>query len=55
MDGAILVAKTKALIRCAVNAQLICVFVFAHADCWFSGAAFHIRGNNFPWQQVYIS
>ena len=25
------VAKTKALISCAVTAQLICVFVFAYA------------------------
>ena len=29
-------AKTKALISCAVTAQLICTFVFAQADCWFS-------------------
>ena len=28
--------KTKALISCAVTAQLICVFVFAYANCWFS-------------------
>ena len=27
------VAKTKALISCAVTAQLICAFVFAYADC----------------------
>ena len=32
------VAKTKALIGCAVTAQLICVFVFAYANCWFSHA-----------------
>ena len=30
------VAKTKALISFAVTAKLICVFVFAYADCWFS-------------------
>ena len=30
------VAKTKALISCAVTAQLICTFVFAYADRWFS-------------------
>ena len=30
------VAKTKALISIAVTAKLICVFVFAYADCWFS-------------------
>ena len=35
----ILVAKTKALISCAVTAQLICGFVFAYADFWFSDAA----------------
>ena len=29
-------AKTKALISCAVTAQLICAFAFAYADCWFS-------------------
>ena len=34
-------AKTKALISCAVTAQLISAFVFTYADCWFSGAAFH--------------
>ena len=27
-------AKTKALISCAVTAQLICVFVFAYAKSW---------------------
>ena len=32
------VAKTKALISYAITAQLICVFVFAHTDFWFSGA-----------------
>ena len=30
------VAKTKALISFAVTAKLICAFVFAYADCWFS-------------------
>ena len=30
------VAKTKALISFAVTAKLICVFVFAYVDCWFS-------------------
>ena len=38
----ILVAKTKALISCAVTAQLICVFVFANAKNWFSNDAAHI-------------
>ena len=31
-------AKTKTQISCAVTAQLICVFVFAHANPWFSHA-----------------
>ena len=35
-------AKTKALISCAVTAQLTCVFVFAYAKCWFSHAKVHI-------------
>ena len=30
------VAKTKALISCAVTAQLLCVFVFAYAKSRFS-------------------
>ena len=33
------VVKTKALISFAVTAKLICTFVFACADCWFSYAA----------------
>ena len=33
------VAKTKALISFSVTAKLICAFVFAYADCWFSHAA----------------
>ena len=32
-------AKTKALISFAVTAKLVCAFVFAYADCWFSHAA----------------
>ena len=36
MDFTIPMAKTKALISCAVNAQLICVFVFAYAKIRFS-------------------
>ena len=35
------VAKTKALISFAVTAKLICAFVFAYADCWFSHEAAH--------------
>ena len=39
-DCTIPVAKTKALI--SFTAKLICVFVFAYADCWFSHVAAHI-------------
>ena len=39
------VAKTKALISFAVTAKLICVFVFAYADCWFSHEAAHLMLN----------
>ena len=35
------VAKTKALVNCAVIAQLICDFVFAYACRLFSHAAAH--------------
>ena len=42
MKCTILVAKTKALINFAVTAKLICVFVFAYADCWFSKEAAHL-------------
>ena len=37
------VAKTKALISCAVTAQLICAFVFGEAKIWFSHDEAHIR------------
>ena len=36
-------AKTKALISCAVTAQLIYVFVFAYANRWFSHAKADIK------------
>ena len=36
------VAKTKTLISFAVTAKLICVFVFAYADRWFSHEAAHM-------------
>ena len=35
------VVKTKALISFAVTAKLICAFVFANANCWFSHAKAH--------------
>ena len=41
-DCTIPAAKTKVLISCAVTVQLICVFVFAYANCWFSHAAAQI-------------
>ena len=34
--------KTKALISFAVTAKLICAFVFAYEDCWFSHVAAHL-------------
>ena len=36
------VAKTKALISCAVTAQLICAFVFAYAKSRFSQNEAHV-------------
>ena len=35
-------AKTKALISCAIFG-----FVFAYADCWFTGAASHLSSIDF--------
>ena len=32
-----------ALISFAVNAKLICAFVFAYADCWFSHGVAHLK------------
>ena len=31
--------KTKTLISFAVTAKLICAFIFAYANCWFSHSA----------------
>ena len=36
------VAKTMALISCVVNAQLICISVFAYTKCRFSHDQAHI-------------
>ena len=36
------IAKAKALISFAFTAKLICAFVFAYANCWFSHAVAHI-------------
>ena len=45
------VAKTKALISFAVTAKLICAFVFAYADCWFSHEAAH---QTFFWYFLFL-
>ena len=41
----------KALISFAVTAKLICVFVFAYADCWFSyeAASTALFANSLDW------
>ena len=44
-DRTIDVAKTKALIRCAVTAQLICVFVLAYAKSRFSHDNVHLESH----------
>ena len=41
----ICVEKTKALNSFTVTAKLICVFVLAYADCWFSHDAAHFINN----------
>ena len=41
-DCTIYMAKTKALISCAVTVQLICSFVFTYAKIWFSHGAAQI-------------
>ena len=38
--------KTKVLLSFAVIVKLICAFVFAYADCWFSHAVAHIFKEN---------
>ena len=40
-DYTLRVAKTKGLISFAVTAKLICVFVLAYANCWFSHVEAH--------------
>ena len=45
MGCTIYVAKTKALISCTVTAQLICIFVFTHANSRFSHDAAHITSS----------
>ena len=48
-DCTIPVAKTKALISCAVTAQPICVLVFAYAKSWFSHNEAHNTDFNLTW------
>ena len=48
------VAKTKALISFAVTAKLICVFVFAYADCWFSHGAAHFSPDTFENRRSHV-
>ena len=36
------VAKTKALVSCAVTAQLICAFIFAWEKVWLSHEVAHL-------------
>ena len=38
----ICVAKTKAVISFTVTVKLVCAFIFAYANCWFSHAAAHL-------------
>ena len=47
-DCNIRVAKTKALISFAVIAKLVCAFVFANANYWFSHAKAQILINQYP-------
>ena len=35
--------KTKALISFVVTAKLVCAFIFAYANCWFSHAVAHLE------------
>ena len=51
-DCTIRVAKTKALISFAVTAKLICVFVFAYADCWFSHEAAQMNKTEMNLQSI---
>ena len=46
------VAKTKVLTSFAVTAKVICVFVFAYADCWFSHEADHLLKNSFGFMNL---
>ena len=45
--------KAKALISFAVTAKLICVFVFAYANCWLFGAVTYMLMLLIPFFQVF--
>ena len=47
MHCIISIAKTKALISCAVTVQLICAFVFAYAKIRFSHTEAHMDKDDF--------
>ena len=51
-DCTINVEKTKALIRCAVTTQLICIFVFAYAKSRFSNDAAQIVAGSTFWSET---
>ena len=44
-----------ALISFAVTAKLICVFVFAYADCWFSHEAAQMVTAEIPQSDLFES
>ena len=46
----ICVVKTNTLISFAVNAKLICAFVFAYAKCLFSHESAHLFIQFYTWQ-----
>ena len=47
-------AKTKALISCAVTAQLICVFVFAYVNIYLKSVTLIVSRNSFRMAVVYV-
>ena len=48
MNCTIRVVKSKVLISFAVTGKLICAFVLAYADCWFSHAAAQLLSTTGP-------
>ena len=53
MNSTIRVAKTKALI--SFTAKLICAFVFAYADCWFSHAEAQFTISIERWVELWVA